>query len=82
MLLKYYNQKNVVVPEETLEKMQNYIVTVLRSPLDSQMNQKINDFISYCNLHDKKQYLEGIKDARRTVTMNLSEEDYDAILNG
>lgn len=82
MLLKYYNQKNVVVPEETLEKMQNYIITVLRSPLDSQMNQKINDFISYCNLHDKKQYLEGIKDARRTVTMNLSEEDYDAILNG
>lgn len=82
MLLKYYNKKNVVVPEVTLEKMQNYIMAVLRSPLDSQMNKKINDFISYCNLHDKKQYLEGVKDARRTVAINLSEEDYDAILNG
>ena len=82
MLLKYYNKKNVVVPEVTLEKMQNYIMAVLRYPLDSQMNKKINDFISYCNLHDKKQYLEGIKDARRTVAINLSEEDYDAILNG
>ena len=44
MLLKYYNKKNVVVPEVTLEKMQNYIMAVLRYPLDSQMNKKINDF--------------------------------------
>lgn len=82
MLLKYYNKKDVNVPSATLEKMQNYIITVLKSPLDSRMNQKIDDFISYCKLHNKRKYLNGIKNVRRIVTINLSEEDYDAILGG
>ena len=44
MLLKYYNKKRNIIPDETLEKMSSYIQSVLESPLDSRMNKKISDF--------------------------------------
>ena len=80
MLLKYYNKKRNIIPDETLEKMSSYIQSVLESPLDSRMNKKISDFISYCRLHHKEKYIDDIKKVHRKVAIQLSEDDYDEIL--
>ena len=76
MLMQYYHQKGTVIPDETLGKIRDYINIVLQSPLDSWMNCKIRDFISYCNVNGKTQYCRFEK-ARRKVSINLTEEDYE-----
>lgn len=77
LLLKYYNQKDEVIPRDECEYVQGNLKLIVTSKIDSRLKDITIQFIQYCKKNNLDEYINGLEIINSITPIVTWDDDID-----